>query len=256
MSEFPKNGIITGAAGGIAREVTLSLAARGMNLVASDLDVQQLERTVHDANALGGRVIGFPGDIGDAGLPTQLCQRAVKAFGGVDLLVNCSGFLKDARIQKMPLDLFKQLVEINLLGPLRLSLAASEVMSAGGHGRIISIASRAWLGTFGSSGYSCAKGGIVGSHRALALKLASQGITVNTIAPGFIETPMAMSLPPHILERVLDSIPVGRPGKPSDITAMVMYLAAKESGYVTGQTFVACGGRSIGDPISSKKKDQ
>ncbi|EHK76504.1 subunit of 2-[hydroxy(phenyl)methyl]-succinyl-CoA DH [Sinorhizobium meliloti CCNWSX0020] len=255
MTSFLKHGIITGAAGGIARELTLTLASAGMNLVASDLNAQRLKDTVAEANAMGARVIGVAGDISDPALPSKLCRAAVDNFGGLDLLLNCSGFLKDARIQKMPLEVFQQLIAVNLLGPLRLSIAAGEIMKTSGRGRIISIASRAWLGTFGSSGYSCAKGGIVGSHRALALKLAPYGVTVNTIAPGFIETPMAMSLPPHILERVLDSIPVGRPGKANDIAALVLYLASEGSGYVTGQTIVACGGRSIGDPIAKKKEE-
>lgn len=250
MSTLPSNGIITGAAGGIGRELTLTLASAGIDLIATDLDQDRLNDLVKATYDLPGRVIGVAGDMLDADLPARLCKRAQEDFGGIELLVNCSGWLKDARVQKMPVDLFRQLVSVNLIGPLRLIEVVTPIMRKAGQGRIISIASRAWLGNFGSSGYSCAKGGVVGASRSLALDLAPSGITVNCIAPGFIETPMARSLPPHILERVLDAIPVGRAGTVEDVAALVLFLAGSSSGYVTGQTLVACGGRSISDPIT------
>jgi 3-oxoacyl-[acyl-carrier protein] reductase len=250
MNQLPSSGIITGAAGGIGKALTLALASAGVNLIASDLDQGGLDAMVRESAGLPGEVIGMAGNMLDAELPHRLRERALEAFGGIGLLVNCSGFLKDSRIQKMPAELFRQLIDINLIGPLRLIDAVAPVMKAAGQGRIISIASRAWLGNFGSSGYSCAKGGIVGASRALALALAPHGITMNCIAPGFIETPMARSLPPHILDRVLKAIPVGRAGTVEDIAGLVLFLAGAGSGYITGQTLIACGGRSISDPIA------
>ncbi|RTV63336.1 SDR family NAD(P)-dependent oxidoreductase [Pseudomonas aeruginosa] len=250
MSTLPASGIITGAAGGIGRELTLTLAGAGIDVIATDLDQSRLDDLVRSAYSLPGRVIGVAGDMLDPELPARLCQRAIEDFGGVELLVNCSGMLQDARVQKMPVELFRRLININLVGPLRLIEAVAPLMKEAGKGRIISIASRAWLGNFGSSGYSCAKGGVVGASRALSLALAPHGITVNCIAPGFIETPMARSLPPHILERVLEAIPVGRSGTVEDIAGLVLYLASSASGYITGQTLVACGGRSISSPIA------
>lgn len=251
MTERPSGGIITGAAGGIGKALTLALAGAGFDLVATDLDQGGLDALVREADGLPGTVIGMAGDVRDRDLPQALRDRALADFGGIGLLVNCSGYLKDSRVQKMPEALFRQLVDINLIGPLRLIEAIAPVMRMAGQGRIVSIASRAWLGNFGSSGYSCAKGGIVGATRSLALALAPHGITVNCIAPGFIETPMARSLPPHILDRVLKAIPVGRAGTVDDIAALVLFLAGAGSGYITGQTLVACGGRSISNPIAS-----
>jgi 3-oxoacyl-[acyl-carrier protein] reductase len=250
MTKLPANGIITGAGGGIGRELTVTLASSGIDLIATDLNEENLAATVEASKGLTGKVIGVVGNMTDARLPTRLCETAIDSYGGVELLLNCSGFLRDARIQKMPVELFRQLIDINLTGPLNLTLAVACLMKEARRGRIISIASRAWLGTFGSSGYSCAKGGIVGANRALALSLAPFGVTVNSIAPGFIETPMARSLPPHILERVLKAIPVGRAGRPRDIAGLVLYLAGADSGYITGQTLVACGGRSISEPLA------
>ncbi|WP_162978269.1 SDR family NAD(P)-dependent oxidoreductase, partial [Pseudomonas aeruginosa] len=156
MSTLPASGIITGAAGGIGRELTLTLAGAGIDVIATDLDQSRLDDLVRSAYSLPGRVIGVAGDMLDPELPARLCQRAIEDFGGVELLVNCSGMLQDARVQKMPVELFRRLININLVGPLRLIEAVAPLMKEAGKGRIISIASRAWLGNFGSSGYSCA----------------------------------------------------------------------------------------------------
>jgi NAD(P)-dependent dehydrogenase (short-subunit alcohol dehydrogenase family) len=243
--------IVTGAAGGIGRSIILELAKTGMNIVATDLDQQRLDEVGKEAAGLPGTLIGVAGNMLDPALGAHLVDTARSAFGAVNVLVNCSGLLQDNRIQKMPIEQFSRLIDINLIGPLRLIDAVVPAMREAGYGRIISIASRAWLGNFGSSGYSCAKGGVVGASRALALSLASQGITVNCIAPGFIDTPMARSLPPHILERVVKAIPVGRTGNVLDVSELVKFFARRENGYITGQTVLACGGRSISNPISA-----
>ncbi|MFG1316213.1 SDR family NAD(P)-dependent oxidoreductase [Xanthobacter autotrophicus] len=250
MNDLPHSCIITGAAGGIGRAVSLSLAQAGINLILTDRNVEQLRQLEQDAAGLPGRMVALPGDMLDVDLAEKLCDHARDAFGGIHLLINCSGFLEDARIEKMSVDVFRKLIDINLIAPMRLADAVTPTMREAGFGRIISLSSRAWLGNFGSAGYSSAKGGVVGFSRSRALALAQYGITVNCIAPGFIDTPMARSLPPHIMERVLRSIPVGRAGTVDDIASLILFLASRSSGYITGQTFVACGGRSICRPIA------
>jgi 3-oxoacyl-[acyl-carrier protein] reductase len=251
MTDLPAAGIVTGAAGGIGRAATLSLARAGVNLVATDLNAEALATLVQDAAELPGRIVGLPGDILDAHLPSALRDRALQAFGGIGLLINCSGLLKDARVEKMSVELFRKLIEINLVAPMRLIEAVVPIMQEARFGRVISLSSRAWLGNFGSAGYSSAKGGLAGFSRSRALALAPHGVTVNCIAPGFIDTPMARSLPPNILERVLESIPVGRAGTVDDVAGLILFLASRASGYITGQTLVACGGRSISSPIAA-----
>lgn len=245
-------GILTGAAGGIGRAIALRLASEGARLVISDLDPAALQALADDpaAQAGGGRLLPVAGDMLDPAVPGRLVQAALDAFGGLTVLVNCSGWLKDNRIQNMPVDTFHRLLEVNLVGPLRLADAVLPHMKRQGYGRVLSLASRAWLGNFGSSGYSTAKGALVGATRSLALAYAPYGVTVNCIAPGFIDTPMSRSMPADIVERVISSIPVGRAGSTDDVGALVSFLVGEESGYITGQTLLSCGGRSISEPIA------
>jgi 3-oxoacyl-[acyl-carrier protein] reductase len=254
MTGLPSCGIVTGAAGGIGKAVCLGLVEAGVDVLATDLDPTALDVLLEDAKGRAGRVIGLAADLTDPEAARALYRRALDSFAGIELLVHCSGFLKDARLQNMSEGLFQRLIEVNLLAPIRLTETVIPAMLEAGFGRIVTLASRAWLGNFGSAGYSCAKGGLVGYSRSRALALASHGITVNCIAPGFIDTPMAQSLPPHIKERVICSIPVGRAGMPDDVVRLVRFLASRDNGYVTGQTLVACGGRSIGDPILPNQK--
>lgn len=246
------NGILTGAAGGIGRAIALRLAAEGARLVISDLDERSLRR-VSDEHAAragsAGELIPMAGDMLDGGLGSRLAETALDAFGELTVLVNCSGWLKDDRIQNMPTETFRRLLDVNLTGPLRLVDAVLPHMQRQGYGRVLSLASRAWLGNFGSSGYSTAKGALVGATRSLALSCAGHGITVNCIAPGFIDTPMSRSMPPEIVDRVVSAIPVGRAGTTEDVGALVSFLASEASGYITGQTLLCCGGRSISEPI-------
>ncbi|ALE73542.1 hypothetical protein AD006_19365 [Pseudonocardia sp. EC080610-09] len=236
--------LVTGGAGGIGRAVCARLAADGFTVLLADLDPAAVATT---AAAIGPGVESCVLDVTDAGSRRAAVARA-DALGGADLLVNCAGVLRDARIHKLDPALFRGLIGINLVGPLALARLVAVGMAERGRGSIVNVASRAWLGTFGSTAYSTAKGGLVGATRSLALELGPQGITVNAVAPGFVETPMTGGLPPEIRRRTLDAIPVGRAGTPEDAAGAVAYLAA--AGYVTGQVLVACGGRSIGSPYS------
>lgn len=241
--------LVTGGAGGIGRSICDALAARGATVVVADL---ARDATAVTAAALGAAhpAVAHPLvlDVTDPGSRSAAIDFCAE-LGGVDVLVNCAGVLRDARIDTLDAALFRRLLEINLLGPLALTRLAAPGMAARGGGAVVNLASRAWLGTFGSTAYSTAKGGLVGATRSLALELGPARITVNAVAPGFVETPMTDGLPPDIRRRTLDAIPVGRAGRPDDVAAAVAYLA--EAPYVTGQVLVVCGGRSIGDPYAA-----
>jgi NAD(P)-dependent dehydrogenase (short-subunit alcohol dehydrogenase family) len=249
-------GIVTGAAGGIGSAIALKLAAQGARLVITDLDAAGLEAVAERHPPGPGRLLPLAGDLLEAELSARLVRACVEHFGSLTLLVNASGWLRDHRMQDMPPETFRRLLDVNLVAPLRLADAAAPAMEASGGGRIVSLASRAWLGNFGSSGYSSAKGALVGATRSLALALAPRGITVNCVAPGFVDTPMSRSMPPHIVQRVIDAIPVGRAGSVDDVAALVAFLAGADSGYITGQTLLACGGRSISEPIARPAKER
>jgi len=252
-------GILTGAAGGIGQAIALRLAAEGAHLIVSDLDEAALHRMADEytASAAGeGRLVPVAGDMLDAALGARLVKEALRELGDVTALVNCSGWLKDDRIQNMPVETFRRLLEINLVGPLRLVDAVLPHMRQQRYGRVVSLASRAWLGNFGSSGYSAAKGALVGATRSLALSCAPYGVTLNCIAPGFIDTPMSRSMPPDVVDRVIRSIPVGRAGTVDDVGALVSFLAGEDSGYITGQTILTCGGRSISEPVARSTQEK
>ncbi|MDV6293388.1 SDR family oxidoreductase [Rhodococcus aetherivorans] len=241
---------ITGAAGGIGRGIAEHLAELGYSLGLSDISEVALQTVANDiADATGVAVSARAADLADRQSIQAAVDATVADLGGLDVLVNCAGILEDARIEKMDPAVFRQVIEVNLIGMLTTTAAALPALRCSGSGRIISLTSRAWLGNFGSTNYAASKGGIAGVSRSLSLSLAPDGITVNCIAPGFIETPMSNSMPAHILDRVRHSIPVGRVGRPIDVARAVAFLGDANAGYVTGQSIPVCGGRSISGSI-------
>jgi len=224
--------VVTGAAGGIGSSIVARLLADGYAVLGTDLRIDDPGRE---------RLRTWSGDLADAGSAAEIVDSAVSAFGGISVLVNCAGVLRDARIERMTPEDFASVVRLNLTAAIRLTGAALPHLRRCGSGRVVSIASRAVLGSFGSSNYATAKGGLLGMTRSLALAEGPRGITANTIAPGFIETPMTR----HLADRTAETIPVRRAGVPEDVARAVSFLAAPEAGYLTGQNLMICGGRSL-----------
>jgi 3-oxoacyl-[acyl-carrier protein] reductase len=238
--------LVTGGAGGIGRAIASRMALAGYTVVVGDLDAD----AVHGiAATMPGAAHGVVLDVADAD-SRRAATAACDDLGGLDVLVNCAGVLRDARLAKLDPAMFRRLQDVNLLGPLALTRLAAAGMTRRGHGAVVNLASRAWLGTFGSTAYSTAKGGLVGATRSLALELGPGGITVNALAPGFVDTAMTDGLPPEIRRRTLDAIPVGRAGRPEDVADAVAFLAG--ASYITGQVLPVCGGRSVADPYAAR----
>lgn len=236
--------LVTGASGGIGSAIAQALAAQGARLAVSGSNADKLEAF---RASLGGDHVALPCDLSDGAAVDALVPAAVTALGGkLDILVNNAGVTRDNLVMRMKDDEWDQVIRVNLEAAFRLARAAARPMMKARHGRIISITSV--VGTTGNPGqanYAASKAGLVGMSKALAQELASRGITVNCVAPGFIRSAMTDVLPDAQKEALNARIPAGHMGEGADIGAAVVYLASREAGYVTGQTLHVNGGMAM-----------
>lgn len=236
--------LVTGASGGIGSAIAEALAARGARLAVSGSNAAKLNAY---RDHLSGDHVALPCNLGDAGEVDALVPAAVEALGGkLDILVNNAGVTRDNLILRMKDEEWSDVIRINLEANFRLARAAAKPMMKARFGRIISVTSVVGAtGNPGQANYAASKAGVVGMSKALAQELASRGITVNCIAPGFIATAMTADLPDAQKEALNGRIPMGRMGEGADIAAAAVYLASREAGYVTGQTLHVNGGMAM-----------
>ena len=235
--------LVTGASGGIGSAVAKALAAQGAKVALSGTREDALKAV---AAEIPGAVI-LPCDLSDAEAVDGLIPRAVEALGGqLDILVNNAGVTRDNLVMRMKDDEWDQVIRVNLEAAFRLARAAARPMMKARFGRIISITSVVGAtGNPGQANYAASKGGLTAMSKALAQELASRGITVNCVAPGFIATAMTDDLPEAQKTALNARIPAGHMGTGADIGAAVVYLASREAGYVTGQTIHVNGGMAM-----------
>ena len=235
-----KNALITGASGGIGAAIAKALHAAGATVALSGTRVEPLQAL---AAALGSRVFVLPCNLSDAEAVTALPKQATDAMGSVDILVNNAGITRDNLFMRMSDDEWSSVIEVNLTSTMRLCKGVVRGMMKARWGRIINISSI--VGTTGNPGqanYAASKAGMVGMSKSIAYEVASRGITVNCVAPGFIATAMTDKLNDDQKAGILGQIPAGRMGDPAEIAAAVLYLASIEAGYVTGATIHVNGG--------------
>lgn len=236
--------LVTGASGGIGSAIAQALAAQGARLAVSGSNVAKLEAF---RDSLGGEHVALPCDLSDGTAVDALVPAAVEALGGkLDILVNNGGITRDNLVMRMKDDEWDQVIRVNLEAAFRLARAAARPMMKARFGRIVSITSV--VGTTGNPGqanYAASKGALTAMSKALAQELASRGITVNCVAPGFIASPMTDILPDAQKEALNARIPMGKMGEGADIGSAVVYLASREAGYVTGQTLHVNGGMAM-----------
>ncbi len=237
--------LITGSASGIGKQTALRMARNGAKVVINDIVADKVQETVDEFKAEGLAVIGQVADISTKASVDAMMQAIVETYGGIDILVNNAGMERAGALRKLTEQDWDITVDVNLKGVFLCSQAAHNHMVANNHGRIINIASRAWLGGAGQAPYSSAKAGSVGLTRVLALELGGKGITSNCIAPGLIYTPMWDELPEKNQKFLLSKQPTGRLGDTDDVADAVMFLADDDSGFITGQVLYVCGGRSL-----------
>ena len=238
-----KTALITGASGGIGGAVAAALHAAGASVALSGTREAPLREL---AESLGERAHVVTANLGDPATVEALSKQAAEAMGSVDILVNNAGITRDNLFMRMSDEEWAQVIDVNLTSSFRLARGVLRGMMKARWGRIVTITSV--VGTTGNPGqanYAAAKAGLVGMSKSLAYEVASRGITVNCVAPGFIETAMTDKLNDDQKGRILTQIPAGRMGGPDDIAAAVLYLASPQAGYVTGATLHVNGGMAM-----------
>jgi 3-oxoacyl-[acyl-carrier protein] reductase len=235
--------LVTGASGGIGAAIAQALSGQGARLALSGSNAAKLE----DFRAgLGGDHVALSCDLSDGAAVDALVPQAVTALGRLDILVNNAGVTRDNLAMRMKDEEWSDVLRINLEAAFRLCRAAARPMMKARFGRIVSITSVVGAtGNPGQANYAASKAGLVGMSKALAQELATRGITVNCVAPGFIRSAMTDGLPEAQKAALTGRIPAGDLGMPADIGAAVVYLASREAGYVTGQTLHVNGGMAM-----------
>jgi 3-oxoacyl-[acyl-carrier protein] reductase len=236
--------LVTGASGGLGSAIAKALARQGARLAVSGSNVEKLESF---RLSLGGDHVALPCNLSEGAAVDQLVPQAVEALGGkLDILVNNAGVTRDNLLMRMKDEEFQEVIRINLEAAFRLMRAAARPMMKARFGRIISVTSVVGVtGNLGQANYVASKAGLIGMTKAVAQELASRGITVNTVAPGFMTSAMTEALNEQQRESILSRIPLGAMGSGADIGAAVAYLASREAGYVTGQTLHVNGGMAM-----------
>jgi NAD(P)-dependent dehydrogenase (short-subunit alcohol dehydrogenase family) len=240
-----KVALITGSASGMGKQTALRMAENGAKVIINDIVQEKISETVSEFKEKGLDALGIMADITKKEAVDAMVAEAVRHFGAVDILVNNAGMEKAGALRKLTEADWNLTINVNLKGAFLCSQAVHNYMVEKNWGRIINIASRAWLGGAGQAPYSSAKAGMVGLTRSLALELGRKGVTANCIAPGLIHTPLWDELPEKNKAFLLSKQPTGKLGDVDDVAESVLFLADEDAGYITGQVLYVCGGRSL-----------
>lgn len=239
--------IVTGGSRGIGRAVAVRLAKDGMNLVINYRgNSAAAEETERICRELGAEVLLVQGDVSRAEDCEKLAAQAKEAFGRVDVLVNNAGITRDGLLARMTEEDFRAVLDVNLVGPWNMMKAVNRIMMKQRYGRIVNLSSVTGLmGNMGQTNYAAAKAGILGMTKSYAREVAGRGITVNAVAPGFIDTDMTEAMPEGAKDKIITGIPMGRTGKPEDVAEAVAFLASEQAGYITGEVLRVDGGMAM-----------
>lgn len=247
MSDFTgKTVVVTGSGQGIGREIVTRFAREGANVVVSDIGLERAEKTAEQLSAAGYSALAVAADVSVAEDVERLMNSAKEAFGSVDVVVNNAGITSDTLLVRMSEDDWDRVIKVNLRGAFLVTRAASKIMMKQRSGRIVNISSVVGIvGNAGQANYSASKAGLIGLTKSAAKELAGRGVTVNAVAPGFIETDMTAAMTEQAREAFLASVPLRRGGSPADIAAAVSFLSSDDASYITGQVLSVCGGINI-----------
>jgi 3-oxoacyl-[acyl-carrier protein] reductase len=241
-----KVALVTGATQGIGRDTALALAEAGAKVAVAARNEEKLAALVGEIAAAGGTALAVKMDVADAEQVKAGFKQVVEKFGRLDILVNNAAITRDGLQMRMKVDDWEAVLRTNLTGAHLCIQQALATMMRARAGRIINISSVvAQSGNAGQANYVAAKAGLIGLTKAVAIEIASRKITVNAVAPGFVETPMTDVLPDKVKEELKTRIPLGRMGSPRDVAAAIVFLASDEAGYITGHVLNVNGGMHL-----------
>jgi acetoacetyl-CoA reductase len=237
--------VVTGGIGGIGTEICMRLADAGRRVIAVDLATrgERIEAFLEEVTPYNGAIRFEPCDVSDYKACGGLIEHIERNIGHPDILVNAAGITRDTSLRKMDPQQWHDLMRVNLDGVFNMCRHVVEGMTARSFGRIVNLSSvNGQTGQFGQTNYSAAKAGVHGFSMALARETARKGVTVNTVSPGYCDTPMVAAVPHEIRQQIIADIPVGRLGTPSDIARAVIFLTADDASYITGANLPVNGG--------------
>lgn len=239
--------LVTGGSRGIGRAIAIALAEEGADVAINYQRNEALAKEVaQDIGRMGRAAEIYQADVSDPEQVSRMRDAIVKRFERVDILVNNAGINRDKSFVKMDEASWRTVIDVNLHGVFYCTKAFLEGMMARGYGRVVNISSIVGqMGNFGQANYAATKAGLIGLTKTLAKELAGKGITVNAVAPGFIETDMVVLLPEDVKKKIVSQIPLGRFGKPEEVARAVVFLAGPDGGYITGHELSVNGGMYV-----------
>jgi 3-oxoacyl-[acyl-carrier protein] reductase len=238
--------LITGAAQGIGLATALKFAREGATVVVCDVKQAGVDAAVAQCETLGAPALGFAMDVTQREMVDAVVVQVKARLGRIDVLVNNAGITQDARLQKMTLEQFDRVIDVNLRGVFHCAQAVTETMTAQGGGVILNASSVVGLyGNFGQTNYAASKFGVIGFTKTWSRELGPKGIRVNAVAPGFIATPILSTIPEKVIAEMAHRVPLGRLGQPEEIANVYAFLASDEASYINGTVIEVSGGMSV-----------
>jgi 3-oxoacyl-[acyl-carrier protein] reductase len=241
-----KVSIITGAAQGIGLATALKFAQEGAIVIVCDMKAAAVDAAVAQCREAGAQAEGFAVNVTDRAAVDAMVAAVKAKFGRIDVLVNNAGITRDARLQKMTLEQFDAVIDVNLRAVFHCAQAVADTMVAQGSGSIINASSVVGIyGNFGQTNYAATKFGVIGFTKTWSRELGPKGVRVNAIAPGFIDTPILASMPDKVIEHMRNDVPLRRLGKPEEIASVYAFLASDEASYINGTVIEVAGGLTV-----------
>ena len=248
--------IVTGSARGIGKQIARELFQAGAAVVVADLSQDDADAACREIGESAGpeaaeRVVGFACDVSKAESVEALFRQVKDHFGRLDILVNNAGITRDSLFIRMTHEQWKQVIDVNLNGTYHCCHYAMSMIRKSPQGRIVNVSSIAASGNIGQANYAASKAGVVGLTRTLALELARRHVTVNAVAPGFIDTEMTRAVPDKDRQHWIDNVPAGRAGSPEDVANAVLFLASDDASFITGEVLFVDGGLNTPETVAA-----